>query len=382
MITAVVTSDNHLGAHYARLRLDYLEERRRYLQRAFARVVDAAIAGKVDLFLHTGNLFDRPDPRNADRVFAARQFARLREAGIPVFAVTGDRDTPRWIQGDGAIPPHEEFEALDALHLFRFADRFTSAAFALRETSICIRGLSAAVNRAGRGCPLRLLARSETRTAEIEIILLHGEIESAPAGPDALRRAHLEMLQADVICVGHTRRPSKKRLKSGALLVVPGATEHIQPADAGHRCGYQVLRLTPGQPATAEFVPLSVQPIRTLAIDIESLEGEPNLQRALEAHLQAAARPDCLLFLQLRGRISRDRFRTLDLSALNTFGHENGVSFTLSVDELDVLPSVTQVTAETGVEIAAALRQAAAELMPDEDGLTDRALERLLEAAA
>src|SRR2546429_3848544 len=101
MITAIVTSDNHLGAYYARMRPDLLERRRRRLQMGFERAVDAAISRKVDLFLHAGDLFDRPDPRNADRRFAAQQLRRLRDAGIPVFAVAGNHDCPRSYGYDG-----------------------------------------------------------------------------------------------------------------------------------------------------------------------------------------------------------------------------------------------------------------------------------------
>lgn len=80
MTTAVLTSDNHLGAYYAHFRPDPLELRRRALQRGFQQVVDAAIERRVDLFLHAGDLFDRPDPRNAERHFVARQVRRLQEA--------------------------------------------------------------------------------------------------------------------------------------------------------------------------------------------------------------------------------------------------------------------------------------------------------------
>ena len=38
------------------------------------------------------DLFDRPDPRNAERCFVARQVRKLQEAGIPVFAIQ-TRDT-------------------------------------------------------------------------------------------------------------------------------------------------------------------------------------------------------------------------------------------------------------------------------------------------
>src|SRR5690349_18199122 len=106
MIKAVVTSDNHLGAYWARFRPEKLEARRRALQNNFARVVEYAIENCADLFLHAGDWFDRPDPRNAERLFVAKQVQRLRDAGIPIYAIAGNHDSPRSLGYDGGISPH------------------------------------------------------------------------------------------------------------------------------------------------------------------------------------------------------------------------------------------------------------------------------------
>src|SRR6266545_901694 len=118
MITAILTSDNHLGAYYARFRPDRLEQRRRALQRGFEQVVDAAVERRADLFLHAGDLFDRPDPRNAERCFVARQVRKLQEAEIPVFVIAGNHDSPRSYGYDGGTLPQAEMEALGAICLF------------------------------------------------------------------------------------------------------------------------------------------------------------------------------------------------------------------------------------------------------------------------
>src|SRR5688572_22818664 len=147
MITAAVTSDNHLGVYYARLRPDQLEERRRALQQAFERVVDAAIEMKADLFLHAGDLFDRPDPRNAERLFVARQIHRLQEANIPVYAITGNHDSPRSYGYDGGIAPQEEMAALGAVRLFRNTDDLQWETLSIKGHQVCIWGMSSDFNR-------------------------------------------------------------------------------------------------------------------------------------------------------------------------------------------------------------------------------------------
>ena len=103
MVTAVICSDCHLGQYYGRLRPERLEKRRRALQNAFANLVDVALERKAALFLIAGDLFDRPDPRNADRLFVARQFGL--KAGAPVFipfmvAFIALKDAPKnaWVE--------------------------------------------------------------------------------------------------------------------------------------------------------------------------------------------------------------------------------------------------------------------------------------------
>jgi hypothetical protein len=50
-VTLVVTADNHLNRYHAKMPVARLEERRRWLRRAFRRAVDGAIERRADFFL-------------------------------------------------------------------------------------------------------------------------------------------------------------------------------------------------------------------------------------------------------------------------------------------------------------------------------------------
>src|SRR4051794_22456100 len=95
MIRAVATADNHLGRFYDRMTPAKLERRRKYLRDGFKAAVAYALNWPAQLFFIAGDLFDIPDPRNVDRSFVAACLAQLRDAGIRVFAVGGNHDTPR-----------------------------------------------------------------------------------------------------------------------------------------------------------------------------------------------------------------------------------------------------------------------------------------------
>jgi exonuclease SbcD len=56
--------------------------------------VDRAIADQVDLFLFAGDAYKTRDPNPTQQRELARRLARLLEAGVPVFLLTGNHDMP------------------------------------------------------------------------------------------------------------------------------------------------------------------------------------------------------------------------------------------------------------------------------------------------
>ncbi len=394
MITAIVTSDNHLGAFYARLRPDRLEQRRRALQHAFERVVDAAIERRVDLFLHAGDLFDRPDPRNAERLFVARQVHRLNEAGIPIVAIAGNHDSPRSFGYDGGVLPQEELAALGAISLLRNTDAFESHTLEIKDQRVCVRGMSSDFNWPAGACPLGECVLPQARGGDIDLVLLHYGVQGwmqpqAQEQEPCLSLDNLNQLPADAICVGHLHARQQKRLDSGALLLNPGATEHIHFGEERQECGFWLLRLEPGH-AEAEYVELTSQPMRTLKLDVTDTPHPPpsplplpslgegggdrsnnvsspisplpelgegpgvraipaDLTQNLLTDIEEVSQPDQLLRVRITGRLKRERFHELDLTALLTRGNELNFSCQLDTDELTIYDETADLPLGYGV---------------------------------
>jgi DNA repair exonuclease SbcCD nuclease subunit len=390
VVTAIVTSDNHLGAYYARLRPERLERRRVWLQRAFERVVDEAIRSKADLFLHAGDLFDRPDARNSDRRFVARQIRRLIEAGIPIVAIAGNHDSPRGAgYGEGPALPQDEMEALGAIHLLRATDRLESVALEVAGARVCVHGMSADFNREPGACPLEGITGEVERRGDVDIVLLHYGIEglAPPFGDEpVLSRANLDLLPVDAICVGHLHTRAEIRLASGALLLNPGATEHIHFGDEHLECGFWQLRCHPEgnlERVAAEYVPLVPQPMRTLDIDLEELangiqsrtavaaaitlppqfDGEvivavrdeepPDsgslVQQAAVDRIVAASESEQMLRVRVVGRLERSVFQALDLVALQAVGAARNFSCRAESEGLLVFDRLGEGLASSGV---------------------------------
>lgn len=377
MISAIVTSDNHLGAYWARFRADKLEARRRALQKNFERVVDFAIGNKADLFLHAGDLFDRPDPRNAERFFVARQIQRLRDAGICVFVIAGNHDSPRSMGYDGGIAPHEELAAVGAIHLFR-STALEEAVLKIKDKTVRIRGASSDWSVADGECPLDEYS-FPLRSADIEIALLHYGVEgwAQPfAREPRLSLLNLEKLQADAICVGHLHAKNLRRLPGGGVLLNPGATEHIHFGEEKLECGFWQLEFEDGL-VQAEYNNLPSQPMRTLELELTGNEEMNDLLASIEVSSQ----DEQLLRVRLGGRLLRTRWLDLDFESLQTFGAARNFHFQLEAEKLTVFDELDELPVGYGVSFDAHAELRRSAVMIEESFESDAEKSRTRRAA-
>ncbi len=98
-------SDTHLG-----FRQYGIYERELDFYRAFEKAVAKMIEERPDFVLHSGDLFDLPKPPPRALWVAQRCFAKLREKGIPVYAITGNHDM---LFRRGAMPPQVLYRDLN-----------------------------------------------------------------------------------------------------------------------------------------------------------------------------------------------------------------------------------------------------------------------------
>lgn len=84
-----------------------LSERREDFSRAFIEAVDKILKLKPSYAVFSGDIFDSPRPSNQTLATAVREFRRLKEAGVKVFAVDGSHDLqPNVTTGTVLIPLH------------------------------------------------------------------------------------------------------------------------------------------------------------------------------------------------------------------------------------------------------------------------------------
>ncbi|ADY72990.1 metallophosphoesterase [Desulfurobacterium thermolithotrophum DSM 11699] len=102
-------SDTHLG--YTQYRLS---ERKKDFFLAFEKAVDRIIEERIDIVIHTGDLFETHQPDMVTLSQCIGILQKLKNAGIEFITITGNHDR---VLRKGTIPPHKILEELGLLKL-------------------------------------------------------------------------------------------------------------------------------------------------------------------------------------------------------------------------------------------------------------------------
>lgn len=338
MLRIVATADNHLGRYYDRMPPARLEERRRYLRRGLSAAVDLALERQVHLFLQLGDLFDTPEPRNAERLFVADALARLRAAGVRTFAIGGNHDTARTHTSGSASQPQAAYMPLGGLHLFGPVGPSGTVPFVEVECA----GLRVAIGGLGWDPTLRpgtdplAAARVEPPEANVRLLLAHYGLDDH-SFPGALEpvvaRATIAALETiDHFLFGHIHRHRRLDLGSRSETMV-GATERMTFGVEEGEPGLVYMEVgADARLGCLEFVATSAQPRRELTISSGELAADPTA--AVLARLAEVGAPDCLVKLRLAGVVSREVYHRLDPRRILEVGAERCFHLDLETDAL------------------------------------------------
>lgn len=100
-------------AHLADTHLGYrqygLIEREEDFYETFHKTVDKIIESDVDFVIHSGDLFETNKPSTRTLFEFQKGFLKLKEAGIPVYAIAGNHDS---VMRAGSLPPQVLFKEL------------------------------------------------------------------------------------------------------------------------------------------------------------------------------------------------------------------------------------------------------------------------------
>ena len=299
-------ADLHLGVEtYGHVNPESgLSSRLEDFLQALDRLVDCALAEKVDLVLFCGDAYKTREPSQTQQREFARRIKRLSEGGIPLFMVTGNHDSPNAL---GRATATEIFDTLAVPNVY-VASRPGIHIIPTPSGELQIAALPWARRSA-------LLAREDTKNLDFAQInerlqkvltgVIAQQVEKIDPGLPTILAAHVWVLNAklsteksmsigqehmlllssianpifDYIALGHIHRGQS--LNEMPPVVYSGSLERLDFGDENDEKGFYLIEIlvdasTKKRKTTYEFRPIKARRFFTLHVDIQETDLEPN----------------------------------------------------------------------------------------------------------
>lgn len=272
--TLLHAADLHLGRPFSGLERSgpHLADLfRRAGRTAWERIVETAIARKVDALTLAGDVFDSGNPSVRARVAFRDGIQRLYEEGIPVFLAAGNHDPLSTFS--------DSLKNLPGLHLFGPEPEGSKGTWREITDGVVIYG--AGFEKAAAKENLAVKFRRDPG-AEVAVGVLHtnvsntsGHRDYAPCTQDDLTAAGM-----DAWCLGHVHTAAI--LRDYPLILYPGTSQGARMEETGPR-GCYFVTLRTGNEAHAEFLPTAPVRWETLHPDVTEACGEEELVSLVES---------------------------------------------------------------------------------------------------
>jgi len=358
-IQIVHCSDLHLDRNFNVGSLTRNYERRKDLDSNFLEIVDYALQNRADLFLISGDIFDRVMPGNFSRDFLAHQLMDLKKHDIPAFIIGGNHDVPK-------IPqiPSLALDVLDTAGLatvFSRSDMIGRRTLKMGELNVCISGKSYFSQResenpiGGQRIPL---------DGDINVLMLHGSLQGLDVVSSVPQLSSQNPFtprdipqKLDFLALGHYHNAFDRRV-GRCLVCNPGSIERLTWAEINDSKGFYWVELN-RDGSECEFMGLKTRPMRDEQFAFTGEEADDPTSAVTE-FLAGKKDKEMMLRLKLTGLIPQSTYSKLRLSDIYRAGLE--AFFFLAVDrselEISKVGKVFTGRTETPAEAFAARMEA------------------------
>ena len=287
-------ADTHLGYYQY-----HLSERKEDFFRAFEEAVEEALSREVDFIIHSGDLFEsyHPDVETLNR--AVSVLRKVKEAGVPFLAITGNHDRPI---RRGVCPPQELLENLGLLTLLDF-NRL--------EKPVVLKGVYFAGVRylPKKHLEAFLESKREELSANAEkfglsVFLFHQAIEPLLSFEGAYELYVPQLPDGfTYYAAGHVHKPFVCRHPSSGAVVYPGATEYRSKREVKESRGFVIYDLERG-----EIERVELKKVRPFISSSFSEEDAPEALKELRARVENAPEPPVVLIDYLFEKVNLESF--------------------------------------------------------------------------
>lgn len=302
-------SDTHLGR-----RPYYLDYREEDIYDTFRQLVDKALEERVDVVIHSGDMFDtsRPSPRAI--IKAMEQTKRLRDAGIRLLSIAGNHDKPK-VRGE--MNPLRILEGADLLTILKRDRPFMVSK---GEKEYHFYGVE---YNPSRDTLLEYL--KAIRPSRNSILLLHQGFKENLGFNDAWELTFQDLPTGfSYIACGHVHDRMIRRLSSGTLLGVAGSPEIMDRKEirSFHERGKGGF-LVDLSKEEGEISPVQVDIREHVEERVDSSEVDRFVMDFLEKYKGAVKKP--ILHITLQGKSMGNREAVTRLKPL----HDAGIYYDL-----------------------------------------------------
>jgi exonuclease SbcD len=324
----LLLADSHLGFDLPAQQRVQRRRRGHDFVANYATALAPALRGEVDIVVHGGDVFDRPNVAVSVAHQALAPLVAIAARGVPVFVVPGNHERARI--------PHGHMLRHPNVHVF---DRARTVAVSVRGVRVALSGFPYE-RRDVRTRFGSLLAETQWRDtdAHVRLLCVHHCVEGATVGPadftfttnpDVIRIRDVPREFAALFS-GHIHRHQvlTTDLRGAAVSVpvmYPGSIERTALAEKDETKGYMIVRVRLGAASQVkwEFRELPARPMLVREISCDGWNDSVFEQR-LRTLLQTLP-PDAVLTMRVHGarageilrRMSAARRRALVPATMN-----------------------------------------------------------------
>lgn len=310
-IRILLLADTHLGFDLPiRPRVERRRRGHDFLAN-YAAALEPALGGEIDIVVHAGDVFDRPNVDSTVAYQALEPLRRVAERGVPVFIVPGNHERARL--------PHARFASHPNVHLFDIARTFVVE---IRGIRLALAGFPYERSNVRSRFP-ELLRQSEWQQerAAHRLLCMHQCVEGATVGPgdftftsgDDVVRLHDIPSEFRAVLAGHIHRHQVLTTDLGgrrldAPVFYPGAIERTSVAEIDEPKGFMVVHV--GESGVRrEFRRLPARPMVRQDVVVDGMS-----ERMLDSRIRAIvadAPSDAVLCVRVAGDITDEHLRVL-----------------------------------------------------------------------
>ena len=329
-------ADTHLGKVNFKL-----DERLEDFKKSFKNFIDLIINKNIDFVVHSGDLFDKPNPTPDILSFTVEQLLRLKEKNIPIYIIPGSHD----IGVDGTYLSVLEKLGLvknvaSSKYFYKNDNNYVLTGIVDKKTNTFIAGIP------GRRSKIKNLLENLKiefpKDVKFKIFMFHHTITDISSLFGDFPKSLLPK-GFNYYAAGHWHGKIIVKYDKGEI-VYPGSTEYCDSSEMlkNEEKGFYIIDVDNTNSFTKYFIPLKTRKVIVKKINVNNLSPDQATQLCMSQIFDVDDNP--ILIFKLDGKLKSGNRSEIDKSKINIIAKEKGYLFS-NVLTSDVLnPEQNKIT--------------------------------------